>query len=601
MALPDDVCTVCDAVLSQRSCLADGKRHRGRIREAALAGRPCPFGCKLRGGEPAPFTWVHAQIFCSQKELVSRRRTFAEAIDAAELAWASGKADHMQMSQVKRLVTLGLPAAGTRNGAVAAERPLQSYEERDLRAFVGGLVKRTMDKHADASSEYRAALVKAVVAGARVQQKAHELTAEIEAEVEQTVRGLTLARRYAARWRRATVEAGPARAAALRAARVSHALACEQVVSLAMDGLCTADEAEAMIVYDIDLHVCAAIREARERYPPRGDEAYRDWRWLWRLRRWRLRAALRAGRGERGGGDGAIGEGASTLDVAASAWVTEAVAIGVRPAMPDSVATFAVHAPIGQVRSIAATQAQLATIGLIEREHAAWSRWQFGGGAKGERMRARKARDERARRALARLGAAFRRYMAQSGGARIGMSGAALDDVGARVDVVIGPRARSRGRKRRRGGGGHGDGGGGGRVTGTRIFSDFQRGAAADRHGRWKVERVLEVRRVGDGRRRRLEMRIRWAGADPATDLPWADEWRPMADANGRVPNAALNAEARRMEALKYGRRLPMPPPPPPERARQLRVRTRSEDDDGEELVRQPARRPRRPGAVIED
>ena len=106
---------------------------------------------------------------------------------------------------------------------------------------------------------------------------------------------------------------------------------------------------------------------------------------------------------------------------------------------------------------------------------------------------------------------------------------------------------------------------------------------------------------MGDGRRRRLEMRIRWAGADPATDLPWADEWRPMADANGRVPNAALNAEARRMEALKYGRRLPTPPPPPPERARQLRVRTRSEDDDGEELVRQPARRPRRPGAVIED
>ena len=90
LALPDDVCTVCDAVLSQRSCLADGKRHRGRIREAALAGRPCPFGCKLRSGEPAPFTWVHVQIFCSQKELLSRWRTFAEAIGAAELAWASG-------------------------------------------------------------------------------------------------------------------------------------------------------------------------------------------------------------------------------------------------------------------------------------------------------------------------------------------------------------------------------------------------------------------------------------------------------------------------------------------------------------------------------
>ena len=247
LALPDNVCTVCDAVLSQRSCLADGKRHRGRIREAALAGRPCPFGCKLRSGVSAPFTWVHAQIFCSQKELVSRRRTFAEAIGAAEHAWASGKADHMQMSQVKRLASLGLPAAGTRSGAVAAERPLQSYEERDLRAFVGGLVMRTMDRHADASSEYRAALVKAVVAGARVQQKAHELTAEIEAEVEETVRGLARARLYATRWRRITAEAGPARTAALRAVRAAEVRAYEMLVALTQDGCCTADEAETKV------------------------------------------------------------------------------------------------------------------------------------------------------------------------------------------------------------------------------------------------------------------------------------------------------------------------------------------------------------------
>ena len=180
------------------------------------------------------------------------------------------------------------------------------------------------------------------------------------------------------------------------------------------------------------------------------------------------------------------------------------------------------------------------------------------------------------------------------------MSGAALDDIGARVDVVIAPRSRGRGRKRRRGGGGLG--GPGGAATRPSAPTDFLRGAAADRHGRWMVERVLEVRRVGDGRRRRLEMRIRWAGADPATGLPWADEWRPMVDANGRVPNAALNEEARRMEALKYGKRLPGPPPPPTARARQLRVRTRSDGDgDDDEEVRRRARRPRRPGVVVED
>ena len=64
------------------------------------------------------------------------------------------------------------------------------------------------------------------------------------------------------------------------------------------------------MVDEIEMRAVAALRDARARHPPRGNEAYRDWRWLWWLALWRLRAALRAGRGGSGGGDGELGDGA---------------------------------------------------------------------------------------------------------------------------------------------------------------------------------------------------------------------------------------------------------------------------------------------------
>ena len=54
-------------------------------------------------------------------------------------------------------------------------------------------------------------------------------------------------------------------------------------------------------------------------------------------------------------------------------------------------------------------------------------------------------------------------------------------------------------------------------------------------------------------------------------------------DESGAVPNPALNEEARRMEARKYGTRLVAPAPPPPPRIRRLNVRLRCENDDEDE------------------
>ena len=76
-----------------------------------------------------------------------------------------------------------------------------------------------------------------------------------------------------------------------------------------------------------------------------------------------------------------------------------------------------------------------------------------------------------------------------------------------------------------------------------------------------------------------------------------------MTDAGGQVANAALNAEARAMERVKYGTRARAPPPPPPEAARRLNVRLRSDGDDGGindvDMIIPPARRPRRASAVL--
>ena len=168
---------------------------------------------------------------------------------------------------------------------MAAERPVPEYEERSVRAAVGALIERSGDKHADAARPYREALRKAAIAGARVQQEAHRLTADIETEVDEMVKGLARVRKLALKWRRVTCEGGPARVAALRHVREAEVRAYAAIVQLAEGGSCSAEEAEAMVADEVEMRARAAHREARAAFPPRGLEAYADWRWLWRLTR----------------------------------------------------------------------------------------------------------------------------------------------------------------------------------------------------------------------------------------------------------------------------------------------------------------------------
>ena len=125
-----------------------------------------------------------------------------------------------------------------------------------------------------------------------------------------------------------------------------------------------------------------------------------------------------------------------------------------------------------------------------------------------------------------------------------------MEEVTQRYALYIGSRASGQRRKRapkaRRS------------NVGARLF---ELGVAPDRWGRWKVETVMEVRRTRSGDRGRaargLEVRVRWAGLNPATGLPWKAEWRAMRDASGWVGNAALREEALEMERIKYGADVP--------------------------------------------
>ena len=189
--------------------------------------------------------------------------------------------------------------------------------------------------------------------------------------------------------------------------------------------------------------------------------------------------------------------------------------------------------------------------GLIELEAAAAVRWELGGKRAVLLRRRALAAEEATAARLAAQAAAFKSYMAQGGTALAGLSGRLLQPIGEVVRVAVGACGRTG--KRRAG------------TQGSRACappSDFQIGAAPNRHGQWRTDRVLEVQRVRCTRRQAaaanvLTMRIRWHGLDPACNLPWRDSWRPLFDEAGCTVSPGLRADVEAMAAIKYGAKAP--------------------------------------------
>ena len=128
--------------------------------------------------------------------------------------------------------------------------------------------------------------------------------------------------------------------------------------------------------------------------------AYRQWRWLALLTRWRLRAALRQ-RGE----DGELGQGASRVHVPASQWcsdVSEAVEV--------------VHVPLAQPRGVLLEGELLSGLSLLGIEQTASAHWLRGGSWRGELRRRRLQAEAVARRLVAEQRWGFERFMQRASG-----------------------------------------------------------------------------------------------------------------------------------------------------------------------------------------
>ena len=90
------------------------------------------------------------------------------------------------------------------------------------------------------------------------------------------------------------------------------------------------------------------------------------------------------------------------------------------------------------------------------------------------------------------------------------------------------------------------DGGGRRRLKRLRRW-EVDEGREADPRGRWRVARVVGVRRPEHRRGRQLEVQVEWAGVDTRSGVGWSVEWVPIRWCTGDV-----REEARRLEATVY-------------------------------------------------
>ena len=502
------------------------------------------------------------------------RKTWFNATEAVEGMMTGDAAPTSQVILSRAVIKRGLPT--TRGGSVAGEQTLDPSTEVMLRRLTGGLYQSTGEKKVDKCKLMLQCVKEATAAGVQVQLKARELTAELEEAVSRERSRAQRVEKLARRWRRNTRESGPERIAALRRVAEAAAAVVSRSEQLKLRGAIDEDTAAAH-EDEVRVRLGRAIAVVRSSFPRRGEHAYGDWRRLALMSRWRLKAALRGRyerearlvrlvstatkphvfgtfenkrvrlgvRGEEGGSTALLER--MYVDQRATAWLQDIVET-------KRVPTAVVRLPIAQIGERPATFLHPACCGLLGKEQRAQARWEAGGGMRGERKRRALAAKALAQKRLLAAQREMAKYVRQGDGrAAYGLSGQRLSDVGEQVHVEIEPRGRTRRQRKRP-------------AASTRAAArkaqrtGFDDGSAPNAHGKWKVDRVLEVRRVvaGDtaGGSRKLEARLRWHGGPktgPAAGLPWPDDWREVG--RGTMTEALYN-EARAMESVRFGTQL---------------------------------------------
>ena len=455
----DGVAQLCEAVLAQRSCFGDDRRHMGKARLGALNDRRCPFGCFDNDGVPAKFTWLHAQTCCGEHEIAAARGEWRAVVEECAEAFgnpATG-AGHSQLLEVIRALDAAAAGGGTR---------LSSAEANAVRRVAGGCVRSRGGM--GGGSGLAGALRRLTIAGAKVQVTAKRLTAGFEEAALMVAQGLQRVRKWAKLWRTRTVEAGPRRMAALREVHESEgravaAVHLEFTAWVQEADRTTEEEGEAWdrLVEVLGSIVTVGVREgqgsetttrarlegARRAHPRSGQRAYQEWKLLAMLSGWRCRAAARRWPGGAPGG--------VTRDVEGEASLQEAA--GTRHRIEVHRARL-VESGEGERRAVLRlpecnmsfwSQRQ----GLQRKESRARKAWAAGGRAKGEAARRAAWALAKARLEKAEERTRFKRFLAQARGegageetgskAVVGLSGRILAEVRSQT-VVIEPRHTKR-------------------------------------------------------------------------------------------------------------------------------------------------------------
>jgi ribonuclease HI len=441
--MADDVYLTCNAILSQRSCMGDERKARLQ-RASDMRKRECPFCGPDEGGTTPLFTWHHAQYACIHEDLLKLRRDWLEDLQAVDEVCK--QVDEvllgLQLGFTINTITRCMECADTR-----ADVPIRHDGYCALRRVAGGVFQSTSEFQVDRSKAMRETVHAATISGARLQQRAIELTSELEKELVEDARKVRSVKELAKRWRTKVVEGGPARAGALRAIDASRRRAM-RIADEGRDAAQLVGKTYTDAVNEIRRRAANAGATARILHPQQGGRAYGQWRTIARLQNWRIRAMLHRGRGDWGtrrerGQGGELPRARRSArwaeDALASDWARAAVGGEMIPAgvrlteqRPD---------PWGSTRS---------PWGVIEREAAANRKWLLGGGWGGEKKRGAERRAARAKASNAKAAAQFERYFCkadQRRGFAKGLSGKRRGTVMKLYDVEIGPRKRTR-RKR---------------------------------------------------------------------------------------------------------------------------------------------------------